>query len=292
MRPQEKQLRQGDDAVKRVLVRGAEISYAERGAGDPILFVHGSLSDFRTWNNQVRFFSQFGRAIACSLRYHYPNTPPADGGDYSPVQHAEDLAQLIRLLGEEAAHVVASSYGAYSCLFLALKHPQRVRTFVLGEPPVLPLLKCTAEGRSVLATFMAEAWEPSKAAIEQGDMEQGVRLFIDGVMGCGQYDKLPAAARASMMANAAAKRAEVTAPTATHFPDFTCPDGRRITVQSLLLTGELSARMFHLITDQLEERLAGSQRAVIPGASHAMHSSNPHIYNQVVSDFLRKHGRR
>ena len=67
----EQHLRQGDDAVKRVLVRGAEISYAEHGAGDPILFVHGSLSDFRTWNNQVGFFSQFGRAIACSLRYHY-----------------------------------------------------------------------------------------------------------------------------------------------------------------------------------------------------------------------------
>ena len=48
--------------------------------------------------------------------------------------------------------------------------------------------------------------------------------------------------------------------------------------------------MFHLITDQLAETLTGSQRAVIPGASHAMHSSNPQIYNQVVSDFLRKHG--
>lgn len=277
------------DSAKKIFVNGVELSYVERGCGDPVVFVHGSLSDFRTWSLQVRPFSRLYRVISYSLRYHYPNQWAGDGTDYSATLHAEDLAELIKSLNLGRAHIVASSYGAYAALFLAARHPNGVRTLVLGEPPVLPLLKNSVEGNSLLTAFMRDAWEPSQSAIEDGAFEHGVRFFIDGVLGKGSFDQLPPAARNNMMDNVAAKKAEISTPRSLYFPTFTRDDARRIQAPTLLLTGHQSPTMFHVITDILQQWLPHTERASIPGASHAMHVANPQAYNETVRRFLAKH---
>lgn len=274
--------------TKKISVNGVELNYIEQGKGDSIIFVHGSLSDFRSWGFQMEPFSKRYHVIAYSRRYHYPNVWVGDGSDYSTTLHAEDLAALIKELGFGPVHVVASSYGAYTSLFLAVKHPELVRTLVLGEPPLIPWLENIPGGSPLLSEFMTSAWEPSRQAFQNGNLEQGVRLFIDGVMGKGAFDQLPPPARSMMLDNALEMKAEETLAQ-NLFPTFTCEDARRIKVPTLLMTGERSPKMFHLITDELERCLGNKERATISDASHGMHLGNPQAYNETVLAFLAKH---
>jgi len=272
---------------RKLIVNGAELHYVEQGTGDPVVFVHGSLGDFRSWRFQVEPFAARYRVIAYSRRYHYPNAWSGDGSDYSAALHAQDLAGLIQALGLESAHVVASSYGAYTSLFLAVQHPQLVRTLVLGEPPILSWLEHVPGGNAELEAFMSGAWEPARRAFQSGDLEEGVKAFVDGVMGKGTFDQFPPPARSNMMDNAREMKAETAA--SEYFPALTCEDVGQIQAPMLLLTGEQSPRMFHLIVDELERCLSNKQRATIPNASHAMHIGNPQAYNAAVLAFLAKH---
>jgi non-heme chloroperoxidase len=270
-----------------IQVNGTELAYVEQGQGHPLVMVHGSLSDYRSWDRQMEPFAQQYRAIAYSRRYHHPNPCGGYELDYSPMLHADDLAAFISALGLGRAHILGDSYGAYTVLFCAAHHPELVQTLVLGEPPILPLLESSAEGRALRASFLGGAWEPAGQALQKGAFEQGMRVFVDGVSETGAFDQIPLADRAAMLDNALEMKAETASPGA--FPAFSCEDARRIMAPALLLTGERSPRMFHLITDELARCLPNCQRVQIADAGHAIHSWNPLAYNETVLAFLGRH---
>jgi pimeloyl-ACP methyl ester carboxylesterase len=272
------------DRLKKVIVNGAELHYLEQGQGQPLVFVHGSLGDYRSWFFQMEPFAERYRVIAYSRRYHYPNAWSDDGLDYSAALHADDLAALIGTLGLAPAHVVAASYGGYISLLLAVKYPHLVRALVLGEPPIMPWLSHIPGGAALLEDFLTKAWRPAGAAFERGEMEAGARLFINGVSGSQMFERFSPAGRSRLLDNAAALKAETQAR--DYFPTLTCEDVALIRSPSLLLNGEHSPRMFHLITDELGRCMPNTQRALIPDATHGMNAGNPEAYNRTVLGFL------
>jgi pimeloyl-ACP methyl ester carboxylesterase len=112
-------------------IRGASLEYSESGSGEPIILVHGSASDSRTWQHQLDEFGQHFRAISYSRRYHWPNQQIPEGRDYSMLEQLEDLEAFLTSLGAAPAHLVGSSYGAFLSLLLAIRRPSLVRTLVL-----------------------------------------------------------------------------------------------------------------------------------------------------------------
>lgn len=146
--------------TKRITVNGAELSYIDQGSGIPVVLVHGSLNDLRTWAFQMGPFSKFYHTIAISRRYHYPNDFADDGWDYSALNHAEDLATFIEELELAPAHIVGHSYGAYACAILTVRHPELIRTSVLFEPPIIPMLSAVPGGKSIASGFMDQIWNP------------------------------------------------------------------------------------------------------------------------------------
>jgi pimeloyl-ACP methyl ester carboxylesterase len=99
-------------------INGDELEYTEQGTGEPLVLVHGSASDYRTWHLQQAAFSKHFRTITYSRRYHWPNQPIPDGGDYSMLLHVDDLKKVIHSLDAKPAHLVGHSYGAFLCLLL------------------------------------------------------------------------------------------------------------------------------------------------------------------------------
>jgi pimeloyl-ACP methyl ester carboxylesterase len=109
-------------------VTQAALDHVERGFGAPLVLVHGSASDRRTWGAQLEAFAARFRVIAYSRRYHWPNAPIPEGADYSMSEHVDDLRDLLDRLGAAPAHLVGHSYGAFVCLLLAAREPERVRS--------------------------------------------------------------------------------------------------------------------------------------------------------------------
>ncbi|MGA9100032.1 MAG: alpha/beta hydrolase [Methanotrichaceae archaeon] len=272
--------------AKKIAINATELRYIEQGNGVPILFVHGSLTDFRTWTFQMGPFSKCYHAIALSRRYHYPNDFLDVGWDYSAINHAEDLAAFIEKLGIAPVHIVGHSYGAFACAILTAQHPELIRTLVLCEPPIISLLDAVPGGKSISSNFMDQIWKPVEEAFRKGDLKQGVRIFIDGIQGEGTFDKLPSIAVDRIMDNALAMKAQAIA--INQYPVFTCQDAKRIEKSVLLVAGENSHKMLHVILEELKRCLQNSKIAMIPSASHNMYVANPHAFNETVLDFLAK----
>lgn len=270
-----------------IQIDGTQLEYFEAGEGEPVVFVHGTLGDFRSWGMQMDDFAKSFRAISYSRRYHYPNQCRGDESDYSPVAHADDLAAFIAALGLDSAHIVGSSYGAYVALFLAKRHPERVRSLVVGEPPDLPLLEQNPEGRKVRDEFLATVWNPAAETVEQGHTEEGIRLFIDGVVAEGAFDQFPSEVQALILDNACEFKAEPASP--EFWTPFTCDDARSVKAPTLLLTGENSLPMLKFVVDELDSCLPNKQYETIPDATHEMAADNPSAYNKTVIAFIADH---
>ena len=272
-------------------VNGADLRYVEPGSGLPMVFVHGSLGGLETFQGQAEAFSRRYRTIAYSRRYHPPNSPPADDAEYAMAVHAADLEALIHALNAKPAIVVGASYGAYTSLFLAVRHPELVRALILGEPPLLPWLQESEEGKKVLAAFRAGVLDPAIAAFARGDDEGGLRAFIDGVSGkAGAFDALPPALRAQFLPRAPEMRREMLTAFERYMPAISCAEVSGLRMPILLVEGERSPELFRIVIGQLARCAPSAQRATVPNAGHAMHRANARFYDDTLSRFLADHG--
>ena len=115
---------------------GIEIAYLDEGQGEPILLIHGFASNVPTnWVDPgwVRTLTGAGnRVIAFDNRGHGQSEKLYDPAVYGAPAMAEDGRRLLDHLGVERADVMGYSMGARIAVFLALAHPQRVRSLVLG----------------------------------------------------------------------------------------------------------------------------------------------------------------
>jgi pimeloyl-ACP methyl ester carboxylesterase len=270
-----------------VPLRDTRLAYIEQGRGEPLIFVHGTLGSMADFPAQFEFFSPSFRVIAYSRRFHPPNPVHQSEDSYSLSVQAADLAEIIEALGISPATVIGSSYGGYVALCCAIRHPGFIERLVLGEPPMLPLLKKTHEGEIALEEFEANALSPARAAFAGGDETLGVRKFFDGVSGRrGSFDLISALSRERLMESARTLRLELLAGADEYMPAIPDDQIHSALVPVLLLNGQRSPRMFSLITDELERLLPDTYRVLIPGAGHAMHAANPGFFNGVLRDFL------
>ena len=271
---------------------GVELHYVDRGTGVPVVFVHGSLSDGGYWNDQVNAFAKAGfRAIAYSRRYSLPNNNKAQAG-YSAVVDADDLAELITQLHLGRVHVVGHSYGAFTALFLAARHPELVRTLVLAEAPAVSLLEHlegerTATGKAMFADIQERMVKPMKAAFQNGDREAGCRAFINYVLDDPKaWEKMPQDAHQDMLDHA--HEWDLMMTTGELFPVLEPQAVRKITAPVLLLSGENSYRFLGLIDEELTRLLPHARKIILRGVTHRMWYEQPEACRNAVLEFLRE----
>jgi pimeloyl-ACP methyl ester carboxylesterase len=115
---------------------GVEIAYLDEGEGEPILLIHGFASNVATnWVDPgwVRTLNGAGRrVVAYDNRGHGRSEKLYDPAVYGAPNMAEDARRLLEHLGIERADVMGYSMGARIGTFLALTHPARARSLVLG----------------------------------------------------------------------------------------------------------------------------------------------------------------
>ena len=284
--------------MSQVNVNGAAFEYLDAGDGEPVVFVHGSASDYRTWHLQQDGLAGRFRVVTFSRRYHWPNQPIPDGADYAMAEHIADLRALLHALRAAPAHLVGHSYGAFVCLLLAQQDPHLVRTLVPAEPPaitlfvsnrpkpleLLKLLVTRPRTAAAIVKLGARGLGPATAAAKRGDMEAAMRLFGMAALGREAYGRLSETRREQVRANL--------------FPAELLGSGllpldakklRGIMTPTMLLTAQASPRVFHRLADRLEELLPHAERVEIPDASHIMHEDNAPVFNTAVRSFVERH---
>src|SRR5438067_5995211 len=77
---------QGGRLMPTARVNGVELYYEETGEGYPLVFSHEFAGDYRSWENQVRFFSRRYRVITWNYCGYPPSEVPSDPAAYSEEQ--------------------------------------------------------------------------------------------------------------------------------------------------------------------------------------------------------------
>lgn len=101
----------------------------ERGAGFPILMVHGMWCDHQAFDDVVTGLGGGYRTVCPDLRGHGRSETPAR--DWTVVDLAHDLARTLDTLEIDAAVVAGHSLGGMAALQMALRYPDRLRGLVL-----------------------------------------------------------------------------------------------------------------------------------------------------------------
>jgi 3-oxoadipate enol-lactonase len=105
------------------------IAYETRGAGDPLLLVHGLGYTREGWGPALDLLADEFLVVAFDNRgIGQSDVPP---GPYTSAAMAEDALAVLDANGIARAHVVGTSLGGMVAQELALAHPERIRRLVL-----------------------------------------------------------------------------------------------------------------------------------------------------------------
>lgn len=110
--------------------QGARIYWNEQGSGPPILLIMGLSFTHEMWFRVLPILSKRHRTIFFDNRGMGRSDVPR--GPYRMKLMAQDAAAVLDAAGVSAAHVIGASMGGMIAQEMALRHPQRVLSLLLG----------------------------------------------------------------------------------------------------------------------------------------------------------------
>jgi esterase len=275
------------DGIKTIEVNSYDMAYQETGSGIPLVLVHGSLTDYRTWNAQVPDFSKAYCTISVNLRHYYPEKWDGIGDDFLINQHASDVAALIKKLNLGKVHLLGHSRGGGVVLHVARLYPEVIRTLILEDASGMESLLPASPESTTLAAKGTEIRKTLRANIAGGDMDKAAREFVDGWNGPGSWEKLPAATKQIVLDNLG------TGMAIDERPKISCADIQNFNFPVLLLTGERSPKRYGDMYGAMRQCKPNiPAQVIVPNATHTMHGAtlgNPVFFNKVVLEFLNQH---
>ena len=226
--------------------------------------MHGSVvNGDATWGAQRPLEERF--ELIVPNRRGFPPGPDVESVDY------EDEAVWLDAFLEPRTHLVGHSYGGVIALLAAARRPELVRSLTVIEPPALAV----ARGNPVADAFAARStllWESGPH-----DPESFLRGFLEAVNAPAPRGNISPAllqGARTLMVERYPWTAEIPLDelAAAPFPKLVVSGGH--------------SEPFDAVCDVLEERL-GAERAVFPGAGHAVQRLGE-PFNDVLADFVER----
>ena len=264
-------------------VNGYDMAFVERGAGAPLLLVHGTLCDYRHWTGQMAPLGAHYRTVALSLRHCWPEHWDGEGDDFTVQQHTADVASFISALESGPVHLLGHSRGGHIAFRVAQNFPDSVRALILDEPGgmLAPDLEAgLAPGEPPMA--IGPLYAKTAERIRRGEIDEALKPAIDVIGGPGSWERTPEPMKQMFRDNARTLIGQVKEKRAP----FARADAEAIRAPTLLMAGERSPASFHRILDGLETAIRDVRRAVVPKASHWSNFDNPGAFAREVLAFL------
>jgi pimeloyl-ACP methyl ester carboxylesterase len=276
---------------------GVTLHYTKIGTGQPLLFIPGSVSDYRTWTNIQQHFADKYECYIISRRFQFPDKYPT-GGDSSVAVNTTDIATFIKEKNLSPAVIVGHSFGGYVALNVAIQFPEIVKCIVAEEPFFTPALaknpknpleliglmfKNFKAGKS-FARLGMKCFEPTLKALAKGDTTTAQKIFIVGVTdGKKTPSTLDELSRLQLADNIAALAGDDPFNNTIKMDDL-----QKIKCPTLLISGTESPYVFQYINEQLKKFIRQSQLVSFINAGHWIHIDQADKYVVTVTDFLKR----
>lgn len=264
-----------------ITVNGHPMAYIEIGSGRPLVAIHGSLGDFRSWAPVMGPLSRHHRLIVPSLRRFFPEIWDGKGGGYTIPQHVADVIAFIEALDCGPVDLMGHSRGDHIVFRVAHTRPDLVAKLILAEP-----------GGELDGTLMASAGAPSTARTESialaaeriaaGDIDGGLQVFVDRIGGPGTWARRPAASKQMRRDNAGTLIGQINEQRAP----FSKAEAEAVRAETLLIGGALTKGLLREVLDALTTAIPGARAENIPDAGHSMFEQAPQRFSEIVLEFL------
>jgi len=145
--------------MPKVKVNGITMNYESQGSGEPLILIPYLAADNACYAFQVADYANHFTCISLDPRGAGESDKPA--GTWSTELFADDVASFMQAIGVEKAHVSGVSLGAAIGLWLAAKHPERVKTLSIHSawPKSDPFLKVVVGGWQTIAKGLGSVQE-------------------------------------------------------------------------------------------------------------------------------------
>jgi pimeloyl-ACP methyl ester carboxylesterase len=260
---------------------GARLYYEVYGEGEPLLLIMGLGANHLSWTGQIPVYAREFRVIVFDNR----GTGQSDflaGVDYTISLLADDAAALLDALGIDAAHVYGVSMGGMIAQEMALRHPEKVRSLILGatspggahavSPDAQALRALLDQGAAVDSAVNPALLDvlisPAYLAEHRADL-------LEKFQGLADY---PAT---SPEAYAAQLQAAARHDTYDRLPDIAAP--------TLVLHGTDDPLLPVGNARILAERIPGAKLVLLEGARHGYILEKQAEADAAVLDFLHAH---
>jgi pimeloyl-ACP methyl ester carboxylesterase len=275
-----------EPAAKEAEANGVRLAYVEQGSGEPMVLVHGAVSDLRAWKPVMEALAKNYRVIAYTQRYFGTAPWPDEGTAFSVATHADDLAKFVSSLAAGPVHLVGWSYGANVAMAAALENPDLVQSLILFEPALSSLVKVDETGNAAREAE-GKMFGPATGAVEEGDAEKATRLLIEGVfqMPPGGFDRQPQELRAMQLDNAQTILPLWAAPPW----EVTCDMLKGFDKPTLLVYGAESNAYWTHVAEVMDECLPLAEVVAQPKVNHDGPVRDPAAFSRIVHEFASKH---
>jgi len=259
---------------------GIDIYYEVQGEGEPMVLIPYLAADQACYAFQVAEYAKHYTCYSVDLRGAGLSGQP--DGVYTTELFAADVAAFMQAAGIEQAHIFGLSLGAATGMWLAAKHPEKVKTLSLhsGWSASDPFLRAVVESWQIIA----QALDSVPEMIIQGifpwcftpEMYAARPEYVESLADFVRSRPMPPVdalirqSGAVLAHDATAALGSIQAPTLITF-------GRHDLVTSTRFAAPLS------------EGIADSEVLVFEDCSHAPIYENVEEFNQQTMAFLRRH---
>lgn len=269
------------EAGPRAQVKDLEMFYELHGEGDPVVFIAGTGGSCTFWREfQVPDFSKRHQVLI----YDHRGTGQSDKPDlkYSTRMFADDLARLMDELDIDSAHVIGHSMGGRVAQWMALEHPDKVRSVILSGtgPGNWP-------GRVDHPTGIP--YHTARSLAEKGfeqyfhDHMHTPFMHSDEFHGSEQFQRIVELATSGLQPMYAYMR-HVAARQEHQTFDIL----HRIRVPTLVMAGEEDKANDHITGIQfLANKIPGAELKLMPGLRHGYLREAPELTNRVIMDWIQ-----
>ena len=256
-------------------ISGSKIFFENKGKGEPLVFIHGGLSDNRFWDEQFVYFSDYFKVFRYDVKGFGQSDPPIE-----PFSAHQDLNDLLDFWSVDKAHVLGLSMGGGIALDFCLEYPNRMKSLILAAPSL--------GGFPYSEELMQKGLDLITLSMERGGEEAFRMLFEDPYW---EYTVPPRSRKAARdkMKMMTRKFFEVLRWDMNLMQPLSPPAiGRlaEIDIPTLVIAAGLDHSDNLKVIDRLASGIKGSKKVVIPDVGHMMNLEAPQQFNQIVYDFL------
>ncbi len=271
--------------TKSLDVNGIATPYITFGQGQPVLFVHGALADYRMWLPHCQYLSASHQAFAFTQRY-FGQPPRTDNPHQFGISiHYHDLVTFIKNLELGPVHLVAWSYGADVALTVAVNHPELLKSLFIYEPGFASYVE-NEQARKQIANDAEEMFQPIFTAVANGNLEAGVEKLLDGSGGKkGYFAAQPEAIRRQLLENAHTLPLQMSQVPA---PDISPADLQSVSLPVCVAWGEKTRPLFSIVAEAAAENLPNCESLLVPNVGHMFPMEAPQQFVDHLLSFLER----